>query len=175
MADAPTYLQYSFIIPAGLTIAGWFVVAKQADRREFRKEVREQFKELRASIDEVRLRAGAYWLAEDAKLAGPSSIALSSEIKRLGRQARNLESAGLKFDTTRHIIEIRTLATGGDFQSRNRVRTAADEGRIDDLAGALEDLMSAADNAFYAEFHPRRSHRWLRWLPLVGTLLLTKD
>lgn len=175
MTDTSAYLQYSFIIPAGLTIAGWFVVARQADRREFRKEVREQLKELRTSTDEIRLRATAYWLADKPKLSGPSAIALSAEVKRLGRYARNLEAAGLTFDTILHMVEVRKLATGGDFQSRARVRTEADEERLDNLSGALEDIMSAADAAFYEEFHPRRSHRWLRWLPIAGTLMLVRD
>ena len=175
MADASTLLQYTFVIPAGLTILGWFVVARQADRREFRKEVREQLKELRGSIDEVRLRASAYWLCDDVRLAGPLATALSSEVKRLGRYARNLEYAGLKFDTTPHIVEIRSVATGGDFQSLSRVRSTEDEDRLDNLSGVLEDILSAADQAFYEEFHPKRGLRWTRWVPLAGALLLTRD
>lgn len=175
MADAATYLQFSFVVPAGLTVVGWFVVARQADRREFRKEVREQLKELRTSTDEIRTRASAYWLSDDPAVAGPLAIGLSSEVKRLGRYARNLEAAGLNFDSTLYMVDVRRDATGGQFQSRSRIRSADDEDRLDDLSGSLEDLISAADAAFYEEFHPKRRHSWLRWMPLVGTLFLSRD
>ncbi|WP_147276274.1 hypothetical protein [Sphingomonas aracearum] len=174
MPDVSPYLQYSFILPAGLTILGWFVVARQTDRREFRKELREQLKELRTSMDEVRLRSAAYWLWEDVKTSGPSAIALSSEVKRLSRYLRNLESAGLRFESTGLIIAIRSLATGGDFQSRSRVRSEADEERLEDLSGAIEDALSRVDNAFYSYFAPSK-RRCLRWLPLGGALLMVRE
>ncbi|MDR6128027.1 hypothetical protein [Sphingomonas sp. SORGH_AS_0438] len=154
---------------------GWFVVAKQADRREFRKEIREQFKELRGSIDEVRTRAETYWLHEDPSKSAPDATALSSEIRRLARYTRNLEQAGLKFNSIPLIVQVRSLATGGDFQSRSRQRSDADQDRLDDLSGALEDVLSAADDAFYSEFHATKPRRWLRWIPLIGAFFLTTD
>lgn len=174
MVDVQGFLQFSFVLPAALTVAGWFVVAAQTERREFRKEVREQIKELRASIDEVRKRAEAYWLADNTN-SGSTAIALATEVKRLGRYLQNMQSAGLSFDATTLVVEIRSLATGGDFQSSERVRSVSDEDRVMDLSGALEDALLAVDSAFYEKFASKRSPGFSKWLPLLGVLALRSD
>ncbi len=174
MADVQGFLQFSFVLPAALTVAGWFVVAAQTERREFRKEVREQIKELRASIDEVRVRAEAYWLV-DASASGSAAIALVSEVRRLGRYLQNMQSAGLSFDATTLVVDIRRLATGGDFQSSGRIRSAADEDRLMDLSGVLEDALLAVDSAFYERFASKRKAGFHKWLPLFGLLALKSD
>ncbi|HEX8412339.1 MAG TPA: hypothetical protein VF637_00430, partial [Sphingomicrobium sp.] len=121
---------------------------------------------------EVRARATAYWLASNLKAAAPDAVALKAEVKRLGRHVRTLVSAGLKFDGAERMADIRQFATGGDFESANRRKSAADSDRLSDLAGVLEDLLSDVDTAFYAEFHPQRSRGWTRWLPLSAFLLV---
>lgn len=176
MAGAADYLQFSFLVPVGATIAGWFVVARQTDRREFRKEVREQIKELRASTDEVRDRATEYWLRADPKSASVAAVSLKAELKRMARLAQAIASAGLDFQVADRVADVRRLATGGDFETKNRKRNAADDAdRITDIVGALEDLLTAVDAAFYTIFKAPRSSKLWRWLPLGGALLLTRD
>lgn len=175
MPEPSLYLQYSFLVPAAITVAGWIVVARQTDRREYRKEVRDQLKDLRTSIDEVRSKVTGYWLEPDVKKAAAAAIALKSELKRLSRLTRTLASAGLDYDHATLVAEVRSLATGGEFESKKRSKTADDAGRIEDVAGALEELLTAVDVAFYAEFKPARASGLWRWFPLLGALLLTKD
>ena len=123
--------QYAFILPAALTIAGWFVVARQAERREFRKEVRDQIRELREGIDEVKGRATEYWLEGERSKLPALAIALKAELKRLSWLVAGLSQAGLDFDHAQLVVDIRTLATGGDFESKKRKRSDLGSGLVD--------------------------------------------
>lgn len=175
MAELTGLLQYTFVVPATATVVGWFVVARQTDRREFRKEVRDHLKELKESIEQVRQRSAAYWLEGDLQKASIAAIGLKSEEQRLGRITRTLVACGLDFDDAARRSEIRQFATGGDFESKSRVRSEADEDRLKDIAGCLEDLLSEVEVSFYRKFKHPRPARWIKWVPFVALLFLTDD
>jgi len=170
-----SYAQFSFLFTATVTIIGWFVVARQTDRREYRKEVREQVKEVRDRAVSVRSSAAAYWLNSDKKLAGANSASLKAELLSLSRQVQALRLSGLDFRSEELMAAARGHATGGDFDKRSRVRSEADEERLADIVGAIEDLILAVDAAFYNKFKPHSSRRWWQFIPLLGTLLIARD
>lgn len=148
-------------------------MARQADRREFRKEVREQIKDLRSTSDQVREKAAEYWLRSNKNTAPAAAVSLKAELQRLARFANALATAGLAFEGARLLRDVRELATGGDFETKNRVRQmAADSERVSDITGAIEDLLASVDEAFYREFGMVKSRKWWRWVPLVGALSL---
>lgn len=176
MGEASNSLQLAFLIPVVITIVGWFVVARQADRREFRKEVREQIKDLRAACDSVREKAAEYWLKSTKTTAAAAAVALKAELKRLARFSAALAAAGLQFESARLLADVRELATGGDFEARDRKRDSdADSERVSDLTGVIEDLLTAVDTAFYEEFGQVKSRRWARWVPIGAPLFLSSD
>ncbi len=174
MASSSGYLQYSFVLPAALTVLGWFIVARQADRRDYRKEVREHIGDLHEVAGVVRVGATEYWLNSTPKTAAGAAVSLKAEVKRLSRQVTALTAAGLHFEGATLMGEVRKAATGGDFEKAGRKHSPDDVERVTDLIGALEDLLLAVDAAFYAKFKPMTRLRLWRYVPLLGTFALTR-
>lgn len=157
-----------------MTIAGWFVVAWMTDRREFRKEVREYVKDAKATCEAVRKAAHEYWLICDKRTAGAAGVTLKAEVGNLARHIQILATLGVAV-SSETMAEVRRAATGGEFEKKNRLRTPEDQQRMADVAGSLQDLVSAIDMAFYQRFQPNTRHRWLRYIPLFGLLFMTRD
>ena len=164
--------RFSFAITAAITIVGWFIVARQTERREFRKEVRDRIAELTEAATAVEAAAMLYWIQCPAKEASTAALSLTSAVARLSRRALVLKQAGLEFDQPVLLSEIRKAATGGDFGSKGRRRKADDNQKMVDTAGCLEDLLVAVDTAFYTEFRPVRPSAWWRFAFLAAILLL---
>lgn len=166
---------FSFAITAAVTIAGWFIVARQTERREFRKEVRDRIADLGEACSSVHRFAADYWISSTPKEAPAAAVALQAEIKRLSRITIVLNGAGLDFDQPKLVSEIRIVATSGDFAKKGRRHNAGDADVVADTVGALEDLLLAVDDAFYSEFRPvRPSTKW-RWIPVIGALLALRE
>jgi hypothetical protein len=169
-----TFAQFSFLFTALVTVFGWYYVAKQADRREFRKETREHVKALQERGQKVLQSATDYWLSSKVTIAGPAAVALKADVLSLARQVRTINAVGFEIDSSL-TAAIRTAATGGDFEKKGRRTSAKDSDRLVDVANAIEDLMLAVDEAFYARFPPMQERRGLKWLPFIGVGLLSSD
>lgn len=173
MADGAPY---SILVPAAITVVGWFIVARQAEHREFRKEVRDRVTELREVCTDVQAAVTGYWIDATRPTAPAAAMKLKAEIKQLGRHVTALQHAGLVFRGPVLVGHIRQVATGGAFKSANRRKAKADAEIVGEVAGMLEDLLSEIDIAFYQQFRPlQRNPRWLAALPLAGTFLLSGD
>lgn len=159
---------------AFVTIAGWFVVAWMTDRREFRKEVREYVKDAKTTSEAVRKAAHDYWLISDKRTEGASAVTLKAEVGNLARHMQILATLGLSVPSGT-MAEVRQAATGGEFEKKGRKRTPEDQQRMADVAGNLQDLVSAIDMAFYQRFQPNVRYRWLRYIPLLGLLVIAHD
>jgi len=174
IVGATTLVQFSFIFTATVTVVGWFVVAAMTDRREFRKEVREYVKDAKASCEAVRIAAHDYWLISDKKSSAASAVVLKAEVGNLARQIQIIGTLGLQISPA-CVANVRQCATGGDFEKADRKRTGADQERMADVAGSLQDLITDIDVAFYSKFRPRSDRSWLRFVPLIGLLATAKD
>lgn len=138
--------------------------------------MREHLKELRDKMEDVRKSAEDYWLPADAKGAAQGAVSLKAELQRLAGVAGALQKLGLEFEASPLLVELRKHATGGDFEKRGRRKNQrADAERLTDIAGALEDVLTAAEEAFYRRFKPiRPMHFWKR-APVAFLLLLGAD
>ena len=170
--EAAAVLQYSFVLTAAVTVVGWFIVAGQADRRERRKEVRENLIELRRRVEAVKDSAFSYWLGE-GQAATIASITLKSDVLGLSHQAISITKLGIPLDVNL-LIDIRKAATGGDFDKRGRRKTKADQLRLQELVGALEGLLIAANESFYRSFHKKIRMPWI-FIPLLSFFGTAKD
>ena len=170
-------LSYGFLIPVVITIIGWFVVARQAERREFRKEVRDRLIELKECTKCVHESCVLYWLNANRTEAPAAAISLKSDLQRLGMQISILERTGLNFSGDSFVAEIRKMATGGDFESaRRRKKPKVDAERVATTVGLLEDLVQRAELAFYETYVPLGNNSYmLRFVPFGGLLMLSKD
>ncbi|WP_449471976.1 hypothetical protein [Sphingobium chungangianum] len=144
------------------------------DRREFRKEVREYVKDAKSTCEAVRKAAHEYWLLCNQRAAGAAAVTLKAEVGNLARHIQILTTLGLDIPSD-VMADVRQAATGGDFEKKARKRTPDDQGRMADVAGSLQDLVSAIDNAFYRHFQPNRRHQWMRYIPLLSVLFVAKD
>lgn len=174
MSSLSSITQFSFIITSLVTVVGWFFVASMADRREFRKEVREHIKDLRSKCDSVRELTAKYWVESDGKSAAANAAALKAAINSLFRQVRILAEVGLSVDDSL-LVAIRQSATGGDFEKKGRRKTGADSLRLLDAGQSLDDLAEAIDKAFYNRFKPVKPRKLKKKFALSGVLLLAQD
>ncbi|MGE4431880.1 MAG: hypothetical protein AB7E05_14185 [Sphingobium sp.] len=164
----------AFLIPTIVTVLGWFVVSGMTGRREFRKEVREHIKDMRARCDTVRASAKEYWLEASAQTSAAAATSLKSDLARLSRQLQVLQFVGLEIDG-RLMAEIRMSATGDDFEKKGRRRKASDYDRLLDINGAIDDLQSSVDELFYQRFRPSKANRLIYFLPLGLSTALDSD
>jgi hypothetical protein len=95
---------------------------------KFRKEVREQMKELRTSVDEVRSLTVEYWLTADKKAWPAAAVALKAELNRLSRLTQAVATSGLEIDTGALVADVRSFATGGDFEKKDSNTLASRRG-----------------------------------------------
>lgn len=158
MPEPPTWLQYAFVVPAALTVAGWFVVAGQADRREQRKDIREILDDLRSRGGELIDHATGYWLCPDSEDDRRLATELKADLQAIARLIREAERAGLKFEQTSLMGDLRRAATAGNFEVKNRARTDADVDRPTETIAAYETLDEALRSSFYDQF--RQASRW---------------
>jgi len=170
--------QFSFLFTALVTVIGWFIAAQQAERREFRKEVREHIKVTAERAGKVRDSAASYWLEPGAN-EGRFAIALKADVMALARQVQTLGLLGLAIDPDL-MAAVRTHSTGGDFEKRERQASLEDELRLLDIAGAIEDLLIEVDSCFYANFPPkndgvRHFGAFRRIVPVLGLAALSSD
>lgn len=144
------------------------------DKREFRKEVREHLKDAKATCDSVRTAAHDYWLVCDQKSALAAAVVLKAEVGNLARHIRILETLGVSTPPDL-MAAVRQSSTGGDFEKAKRKRTTDDQARMADVAGALQDLITSIDMAFYRRFRPESDRRWLKYVPFAGFLFFNSD
>lgn len=167
---------YLPFLPAIITIIGWYVVAKQTEWRELRKEIREHLGDLRESGASVIALATRYWLGGDAPDAPAAAIELKAEVARLARISATLNLSGLAIETAELVADVREAATGGSFETKNRpIDSDEDSARLGEVASAVEDLLAAADVAYFEHFQRKSAKRFLKLMPLGGTFLLSHD
>lgn len=168
---------YSLIIPAAITVAGWFYVGRAADEREFRKELRERLQAVRECVEDVQKSACDYWIDGALADAPACAIRLKSNIKRLSMQVSILNIAGLDYDGSDTVGLIRQAATGGSFEQKGRRKNAKiDAERVAEAVSLLEELLQNIELAFYRRFPPVIRKRDFRKLASgFGFLALSSD
>lgn len=163
--------QFSFAITAIITVVGWVYVGRLADKREFRKEIREHIKELKAKAEAVRDASNVYWTARNDPI---SAFKLKAVVDSLSRHLGILRLLDLELDDML-MVHIRQYATGGDFEQKRRRHTAADMDQLTDIHGSIEDLLVAVDRGFYSKFKPATDRKWWQRLPMLPVFFLGAD
>lgn len=164
-------------LPIVVTIIGWFFIAQQAAKREFRKEVRDRVGELRVAADAADLACEEYWLESVRSKWPRAGVRLKAAIKRLANRVAILEAAGLSFDGATLMAAIRKEATQEPFESAKRRKNSAnDSDRVHETSSLIQDLVYEAELAFYRDFPPVTAKKRSRWaLPFAAAGFLSSD
>lgn len=138
-------------IPLALTIFGWWIVGRQADRRERRKDIRDLIGETRKRVNNVESAVATYChtSTKDVK-SGLLAAQIKAEILALTPLIQSANGAGLKFDRWDLVAALRQQATGGDFETATRQTGVSERALL--VATAATDLTVALDDAYFQAF-----------------------
>lgn len=175
-AESATWLQLSFLVPVAATVIGWIVVARQADVRARRQEIRDIIDELRERCDRAVDAADIYWSrGKDAGERTSAAIRLKASFPGISRILNSAVAAGLEFEKWSLLVEMRQAATGGDFDRKAGRPRASDRDKILDTSLAAEDLIEAVDGAYFAQFPIKRKRSWMSLFPTMLVFSATRD
>ena len=140
-------------LPLLITILGWWIVSRQNDRRERRKEVRELIKQAELRVDVVLSLAMEFYA-----LAGkdPKCAELAAKIRynlgTLDPLRRRLDANGLKCDALTEIIAFKQSITGGDFESLARKKLLQNSHLLLEASAAGFALIDKLETAYLSAF-----------------------
>lgn len=146
------------VIPFGLTIFGWFLLAKQADRRERRKDIRDLIDDVRDRLSQIEQRTAEYTHAKqtDAKVT-VLAAQIKADIQAIPQLINGLIKAGLPFKRWDLLGALRQAATGGDFDTKDR--KVGDSGRMMLVGVAATDLSVSLDDVYFDAFPIKLKNR----------------
>lgn len=134
-----------------LIVAGWFVVARQNDRREQRKEVRAILNDIRKLVMEIEGRAFEYYrLAPDKSLE--AGTLLKQQLKHVSAQVTSLTHQNSKFDVSALLAGLRKTITGGDFESFMRPPRVQTDPLMNAIALSVQEFLDELERIFATEY-----------------------
>lgn len=148
----------TYILPwlsPALVVLGWWIVNKQNNAREKRKEVRQLADRIINDVDELAKKTTEYHSrncdsAEERKSLG---WRLTLSLTRLSSHLQLLHDKGLDTgDCNVAYIELKRIATGGDFMTAGESIWPLSDMRWIQLLYATERLCKALESAFNRAF-----------------------
>lgn len=129
---------------------GWYVVNKQCNSREKRKELRHAIYSIVSNLDEFEKKVVAYHTsdARDRELA--SDIRLS--INRIISSIMLLKSSGLTIDN-KVALQLRQSVTLKNFDSSKHEKQSLRGEILQDVAYAKDQVVQALEKAFSKCYH----------------------
>ena len=151
MSDLQNYDEYIKIgIAAGQIIfaaIGWNIISRGNDKREQRKELRALLNEIRMLTTQIETKVIEYYSLEPFK-----SREVAVQVKRLLKQVATLATTVARYDhrydVSQHVAELRMKATGGDFESAARQPTKDDDNLFNEIAAAGMQLIDELESTF---------------------------
>lgn len=149
-------------LPLVLTIIGWWVVSRQNDRRERRKEIRELIKQVEQRVDIIIATTTEYYVLDgkDPKCA-ELATKIRYNISALDPLRKRINAAGLECDTVGEIILFKQSVTGGQFETASRKKLLSGHASMSESATAGFDLVDKFEKSYFATFPVVA--RWAFW------------
>lgn len=136
-----------------LTIVGWLVSSRQANKREERKEIRSEVDACCRTTAELLAKTRKYY----AMASAPDSEAVTGaeirfDLQRLFVRVERLERIYPQFDVMNAGGELLDSITGGDFEVVTRVACAADSEKMLKIESDAHFLMDSLEDGFQRAF-----------------------
>jgi hypothetical protein len=139
------WLRYA---PLLLTIAGWYFVNLQSNRRETRKEHRALLDITKKQVSEICANALKYLQDSDSKLAPEIKWALSSVEIEFCR----LPGYGKSSPLLARYVSFVDACTSGDFEQIERLAESIDSPRSQAIVEARNALLESMESWFSSEY-----------------------
>ena len=159
-----TWVEYGTpYLPLIFTMIGWWVVSRQNDKRERRKEIREQIKQFEQRIDVIIAATTQYYMLEgkDAKCA-ELSTKMRHNIGVLGPIRKRIELAGLKCNIVDEILAFKQVVTGDLFESVSRKKLQASDPLLSEVANAGFELVDKFEKSYFSSYPSSSSWSFLK-------------
>ena len=145
-------------LPLVLTMVGWWVVSRQHDKRERRKEVRELIGNVEQRIGEVLDLALEYYALDgsSAKCIGLASK-INTKISSVSQLLARLKKAGFDHQSTKQFIAFKQALTGveAEFESAERKKQGSNGQVLNRSTSAGLSLLSLIEGTYFAAFPVR--------------------
>lgn len=139
--------------PVIVTILGWWIVSRQNDRRERRKEVRELIKQVEQRVDVVLgLAMEFYGIPGKDQRCAELAAKIRYNLSSLDPLRQRLDSNGLKCEAVQEIIAFRQSITGGEFESAQRKKLASSSHLFTEAAATGFALIDKLEHAYLLAF-----------------------
>ncbi|MCX8490846.1 MAG: hypothetical protein ORN54_07245 [Cyclobacteriaceae bacterium] len=132
-------------IPTIVTLIGWYIVNRQNNKRETRKEIRSAADKSKDLLREVSINGFEYWQGNPDVPAWKITSLLGELEVELCRfpDGKNLQTTLLNI-----LTDLTDAITGGQFESKNRpVRTPKDK-EMREIAKCRENLLRAIESKY---------------------------
>lgn len=154
--ESPPKTTFEYVtpyLPVIITILGWWIVSRQNDRRERRKEVRELVKQAEQRVDAVLSLAMEFYALPGKD---PRCAELAAKIRynlgTLDPLRQRLDANGLKCDAVSEIIAFKQSITGGEFESQARKKLAQNSHFLVEAAATGFALIDKFERAYLLAF-----------------------
>ena len=133
------------LLPAILTIAGWYFVYWRENKKNTNERKYKRIDEAVRLVAEIERTSIAYYgvPAEDEE---PVAEDIKFNLKRLAKICA-------KISTSINITDFRIAVSGGDFQSKNRKARKVSDSKMYQIRSAAFELSLKLDN-YYDEINP---------------------
>jgi hypothetical protein len=135
-----------------LVIAGWFVVSRDHNKREKRKEIRGELQTLHSHIRIIESEAHAYLVAQNDPSNSARAAKIKRDLKRLSTDLSRICAGDCRRAVSAQLVDFRQAVTGSDFESAARTPCNHDSVRLAEVAAAADELMSGLDNWFCSKY-----------------------
>lgn len=176
MAEVSQLKDFAFLLTAVVTVIGWGVVSNQNDRRERRRDIREHITDLEERAIKLHELASKYWLTASASERPACSAALKAEVQAFGRLLRLIQAAGMALDveqTAEWVADLRSFATGGNFEVKGRRKSKDDAVRVQNVGETLEIILEDVNELYYQKYPVGRTN--FKWSILALPLMTSGD
>lgn len=143
------------MVPALIVAVGWFVVSRQNDHRERRKEIRSLIDDLKDIILEVKNSVETYYSSPDSESVGRLSASIKLNLLLVSQYLFVLREAGLGIDATSELIALRKTATGNHFESAAFRKQLNDPYWFTNLNSQVAELILLLEKRYFTQFRLR--------------------
>lgn len=152
-------------LPLILTIVGWYVVSRQHDKRERRKELRELIKFVEQRVDDVLTLATEYYALDGSNgKCDELGAKVRYRLAAMGPLQKRIRAGGLNVDATSEIVVFKQSVMGGTFESKARKKSPAGGAIVVEAAAAAGfAVIDKFETAYLDAFPVRMAPRFAIW------------
>lgn len=131
-------------LPAGLVVAGWYIVNRQNDKREARKEARAIINAAKTEVVAVAKLAVEYKLKADRGVAHE----IKARLEALEIELENLAYFGNKSPLLKRYVAFTDATTGGDFDAAQPAVRELHSPEVLKILATRNDMLSELEAEF---------------------------